>query len=87
LGRLLTAVGRHDQAVAVLNQAPVPRAAMPRPGEIYWILQRGKANEASGNTAEAIRAYRFVTVIWHQADESLQPMVREARRRLQALFP
>ncbi|MEE8061580.1 MAG: protein kinase [Gemmatimonadales bacterium] len=87
LGRLLTAVGRHDQAVAVLDQAPVPRAAMPRPGEIYWILERGKAHEASGNTAEAIRAYRFVTVIWHQADESLQPMVREARRRLQALFP
>ena len=51
LGRLLTAVGRHDKAVAVLDQAPVPRAAMPRPGEIYWILERGKAHEASGSRA------------------------------------
>jgi len=85
LGRLLTAVGRHDQAVAVLSPAAVPRPAMTRPGEIYWILERGKAHQAVGNTAEAIRAYRFVTLIWHQADESLQPLLREARRRLEAL--
>lgn len=87
LGQLLAALGRHGEAVAVLDQAPVPRTKRPRPGEIYWILQRGRSHEALGNTGEAIRAYRFVSNMWHRADRSLRPLVDDARQRLNRLPP
>jgi tetratricopeptide (TPR) repeat protein len=87
LGRLLAAVGRHAEAVAILDQAPVPRTDRPRPGEIYWILQRGKSHEALGNTAEALRAYRFVVNTWHHADGTLGPLVGDARQRRDNLSP
>lgn len=87
LGQLLAALGRHAEAVAVLDQAPVPRTNRPRPGEIYWILQRGKSHEALGNTAEALRAYSFVANSWHHADGSLQPLVTDARQRRDHLSP
>jgi tetratricopeptide (TPR) repeat protein len=81
LGQLLASVGRHGEAVAVLDQAPVPRTNRPRPGEIYWILQRGASHEALGDTVEALRAYRFVSNTWHHADGSLRSLVDDARRR------
>ena len=87
LGRLLAAAGRHTEAVAVLGPAPVPRTNSPRPGEIYWILQRGKSHEALGNTAEALRAYDFVTNTWHHADTTLEPLVDDARQRTDNLSP
>ncbi len=80
LGQLLASVGRHGEAVAVLDQAPVPRTNRPRPGEIYWILQRGASHEALGDTVEALRAYRFVSNTWHHADGSLRSLVDDARR-------
>ncbi|MEE8478210.1 MAG: hypothetical protein V3S19_07550, partial [Gemmatimonadales bacterium] len=81
LGQLLASVGRHGDAITVLEQAPVPRTNRPRPGEIYWILQRGASHEALGDTVEALRAYRFVSNTWHHADESLRPLVDDARQR------
>jgi serine/threonine-protein kinase len=87
LGRLLAAAGRHAEAVTVLDQAPVPRTNRPRPGEIYWILQRGKSHEALGNTAEALRAYSFVANTWYHADVTLTPLVDEARQRRDHLSP
>jgi tetratricopeptide (TPR) repeat protein len=81
LGQLLAAVGRHAEALGVLDQAPVPRTNRPRPGEIYWILQRGRSHEALGNTAEALRAYRFVSNTWHHSEGSLSRLVDDARQR------
>ncbi|MDQ8153359.1 MAG: protein kinase [Gemmatimonadota bacterium] len=45
----------------------------------------GELYEAKGNSAKAIEHYQKFTTLWKDADPELQPKVREARARLDAL--
>ena len=52
--------------------------ALRRLGELY---------DAQGNAAKAVEHYARFVELWRDADPELQPMVRQAETRLQALLP
>jgi len=49
------------------------------PGEVLWVLLRGRVGERLGERDRAIQAYAWVAGMWRNADPALQPYVREAR--------
>ena len=49
------------------------------------LLRKAEIYERQGNKAEAIKAYQRFTELWRDADSELQPMVTQARERLQIL--
>ena len=57
------------------------------PGEVLWMLERGRVFERLGRKPEAVDAYAYVSAAWNKADASLQPAVREARDGLRRLAP
>jgi len=57
------------------------------PGEVLWMLERGRVFERLGRKPEAVDAYAYVSAAWNKADASLQPAVKEARDGLRRLSP
>jgi tetratricopeptide (TPR) repeat protein len=86
-GKMLFDAGRHEAALRWLSSV--------EDGFLHWgpgqellfpaMYLQAQSNEQLGNTDEAIRLYdRFVRA-WEVADPALQPMVEDARERLDAL--
>lgn len=48
-------------------------------------LRRGEILEGLGRPAEAAREYQAFVKLWHDADEELQPLVRDVRERVRRL--
>jgi tetratricopeptide (TPR) repeat protein len=81
---LLAELGRFEEAAAWydtfvgLGFADLPYRAPAQ-------LRRARAMEELGRRDEAAEAYHRFIQLWEDADEALQPTVREARDRLRAL--
>jgi serine/threonine protein kinase len=82
--QLLAAVGRDEEAAAVLDQIPNV-GYPPGPVEVVWILERARVNDRLGNREKATDGYAYIVHVWHDADPLLQPFVEEARRALRRL--
>jgi tetratricopeptide (TPR) repeat protein len=76
--QLLTAVGRDEEAAAILDEIPSVGYS-PGPVEVIWTLERARVNDRLGNTEEAVESYSYVADVWRHADPLLQPFVEEAR--------
>jgi len=83
--RLLAADGRDQDAADILRGAPTAIWESRNPGQIIWALERARVNERLGNTEQAISDYRFVSAVWRNADDVLQPFVTEAHEALRRL--
>jgi eukaryotic-like serine/threonine-protein kinase len=89
LGRALEQMGQPDSAAVVYrrlldvpgfdNLSPEAYAIAPAWRRLAGLYER------RGMRAEALDAYAHFTARWKNADPELQPMVREARRRMAAL--
>jgi tetratricopeptide (TPR) repeat protein len=78
------AFAAYEQALAAM--APV--TLMDDAHEIPHALRRlGELYDAQGNTAKAIEYYARFVNLWRDADPELQPLVRRAQGRLNALRP
>jgi tetratricopeptide (TPR) repeat protein len=75
--RLLRAVGRHREAMELLD-----RWAGLEP---LAVLERGRLAERLGDREKAAKAYTFVAAVWRDADPELRGYVLEAHRGLQRL--
>lgn len=81
---LLQRAGQHEEALKwygsfeslTMFEAPFMAAGLKAQGEIF---------EALGRKPEAIEAYRRFITLWTDADPELQPMVTQARERIEAL--
>jgi len=80
--QLLQARGQDRAAAAVLDQE---FPGYLHPGEVLWLLERGRVNDRLGNRDKALAAYRFVADVWRNADPELQPYVAEAKAALKRL--
>jgi tetratricopeptide (TPR) repeat protein len=84
LAELFARSGRNDEAIRWYSSfdnlsmfdAPLLAPSLLRKAEIY---------ERQGKKAEAIGAYQRFVDLWRDADADLQPMVAQARERIQAL--
>ncbi|GLC26736.1 serine/threonine-protein kinase [Roseisolibacter agri] len=82
--RLLSAAGRHANALAVLDER---LQILLAPSEGLFALERARIAARAGSRALAAREYAFVAAAWAHGDATLQPLVRESReaaRRLSA---
>jgi serine/threonine-protein kinase len=77
--RLLTARGRHRDAMADLRE---PLVALLSPFELLFALERGRVAERLGDRQEARESYAFVVASWARGDPELQPYVAAARAGL-----
>jgi hypothetical protein len=75
--RLLRAVGRHRQALELLD-----RWAGLEP---LAVLERGRLAERLGDRKKAASAYNFVAAVWRHADPELRGYALEARQGLRRL--
>jgi serine/threonine-protein kinase len=78
--RLLTARGRHRDAMADLRE---PLVALLSPFEILFALERGRVAERLGAWQEARESYALVVASWARGDPEVQPHVAAARAGLQ----
>jgi DNA-binding SARP family transcriptional activator len=81
---LLRELGRHDEAFrwyATQGQTIVPELIYLAPAE----LRQAQIHERRGDRARAAGHYRRFIELWHDADAELQPVVADARRRLNRL--
>jgi serine/threonine-protein kinase len=78
--RLLTARGRHRDAMADLRE---PLVALLSPFELLLALERGRVAERLGAWQEARESYAFVVASWARGDPEVQPHVAAARAGLQ----
>lgn len=81
---LLRELGRNDEALgwyATQGQTIVPGLIYLAPAE----LRQAQICERLGDRARAARHYRRFIELWHDADAELQPVVADARRRLNRL--
>jgi tetratricopeptide (TPR) repeat protein/TolB-like protein len=89
LGQAFEQVGQPDSALSAyrrLVDAPGIGSLLPEAYAIAAAWRRlGELYEARGQRAEALEAYARFTDRWKDADPELQPVVREARRRMAAL--
>jgi len=79
-----------DSAIAVLNRflAISRTARINNTGLRYnaWSLQRlGDLYEAKGDNTKALDAYERFVDLWKNADQELQPTVRDVRARIERL--
>ncbi len=77
--QVLAAIGRDEEAAAVLDQI-ADIGFPPGPIEVIWTLERARVNERLGNREKAVRDYGYVMDAWRHADELLRPFVEEARQ-------
>jgi tetratricopeptide (TPR) repeat protein len=81
---LLARAGREREALAwyrTIGEVPIWDWAYLAPAE----LRQGEILERLGDRARAERHYARAVALWHGADPSLQPLVREARLALDRL--
>jgi len=81
---VLLAQGKRERAVELLDFLIVSHFG---PRSVLFRLERGHLAEELGDTAGAVRAYRYVVDAWRNADRVLQPTVTEARAGLARLQP
>lgn len=81
LAQLLSLLGRDEEAARIVDQVPSMQIWL-LPGQVLWVLERGRVNERLGNREKAMRAYKYVTDVWRHADPELRPYVDEARSAL-----
>jgi eukaryotic-like serine/threonine-protein kinase len=82
----LLAERRHDAEAWRILQGDGPSGTVvPLPGEVLWVLLRGRVGERLGERDRAIQAYAWVSGMWRNADPVLRPYVREAREGLARL--
>ena len=81
--RLLTAMGREREALAVLDRE-FPVEIMTGSQGI-WALERARLAEKLGERDKAVNSYGYLVRLWRHADADLQPMVAEAKEALQRL--
>ncbi|MBA4160043.1 MAG: hypothetical protein H0X65_21640 [Gemmatimonadetes bacterium] len=78
---LLAALGREEEALRWYASFPAPSAY-----DVYYLapshLRRAEIHERRGEREQAAEHYRRFVELWGNADPELQPLVREARRRL-----
>ncbi len=78
---LLAALGREEEALRWYASFPAPSAY-----DVYYLapshLRRAEIHERRGERQRAAEHYRRFVELWGNADPELQPLVREARRRL-----
>jgi eukaryotic-like serine/threonine-protein kinase len=67
----------HDEGLILNDPLQLPHT-LRRLGELY---------DAQGNTAKAVEYYARFVNLWRDADPELQPLVRRAQERLNALRP
>jgi DNA-binding SARP family transcriptional activator/TolB-like protein len=81
---LLRALGRDDDALRVYASFPDPQGY-----DLHYLalshLGRGRIHDARGDAARAATHYRRFINLWAEADPELQPLVRDARARLDRL--
>jgi hypothetical protein len=87
--RLLSSLGRDEDAAAVLARYVVPPLGLwmeyPKVADVFWELERARVSERLGRRREATEAYRFVADVWRNGDPEAQAFVREARQGLARL--
>jgi DNA-binding SARP family transcriptional activator/TolB-like protein len=81
---LLRALGREDEALRVYASFPDPQGY-----DLHYLalshLGRARIHDSLGNAARAATHYRRFIALWSEADPELQPLVLEARARLDRL--
>jgi tetratricopeptide (TPR) repeat protein len=81
---LLRALGRDDEALRVYASFPDPQGY-----DLHYLalshLGRGRIHDARGESATAATHYRRFIKLWADADPELQPLVLEARARVDEL--
>jgi hypothetical protein len=81
---LLRALGRDDEALRVYASFPDPQGY-----DLHYLalshLGRARIHDARGDAARAATHYRRFIALWAEADPELQPLVLEARARLNGL--
>jgi DNA-binding SARP family transcriptional activator/TolB-like protein len=81
---LLHAVGRDDEALRVYASFPDPQGY-----DLQYLalshLGRARIHDARGDVGRAATHYRRFIALWSEADPELQPLVLEARARLDGL--
>ncbi len=83
LARLLTAVGRERDALAVLDREFPEWIITGSQG--IWALERARVAERVGEREKAVSSYGYVVRLCRHADAGLQPLVAEAKEALQRL--
>jgi tetratricopeptide (TPR) repeat protein len=81
---VLVAQGKRARAAELLDYLIVSHFG---PRSVLFRLARGHLAEQLGDTAGAVRAYRYVVDAWRNADRVLQPNVTDARAGLVRLGP
>jgi tetratricopeptide (TPR) repeat protein len=79
IGLLLMELGRPEEAIPYLHQAP---AASLNP---YVAYDLARAYAGAGKNREAIDRYRYALTAWRNADRILQPRIEAARREIARL--
>jgi tetratricopeptide (TPR) repeat protein len=81
---LLHALGRYDEALRVYASFPDPQGY-----DLHYLalshLGRARIHDARGDAGRAATHYRRFIAFWSDADPELQPLVLEARARLDGL--
>jgi DNA-binding SARP family transcriptional activator/TolB-like protein len=81
---LLRALGREEEALRVYASFPDPQGY-----DLHYLalshLGRARIHDARGDAAGAATHYRRFIALWAESDPELQPLVREARARLDGL--
>jgi serine/threonine-protein kinase len=79
LAQLLAARHSDRQAWRILQADGASGAVVPLPGEVLWVLLRGRVAERLGLRNRAVQSYSWVADMWRNADPELQGYALEAR--------
>lgn len=86
LARAYEAAGKPDAAVVAYERylaTPWKHRFESDAVELGWIMRRlGELYESRGETAKARDAYARLLRLWRRADDELQPVLVDVRRRL-----
>jgi len=84
LAELLARAGQYDEAIrwySSFDNVSMFDAPLLAPS----LLKKAEVFERQGKKAEAIKAYQRFVELWRDADADLQPLVTQAKERIQAL--
>ena len=82
--QLLSARKQEGELVALLKE-PLHDHDFLTPSEVLWALEQARVSERVGDRETAVESYAFVAAAWREADQDLQPLVREAKEGLARL--
>ena len=89
LGYAYDLAGRRDSAIAVLERyRSMPDLSRTNLDAVYLAgtyKRLGEMYEAAGAHEKALGAFEAFVSLWATADAPLQPQVREAKKRIEAL--